>query len=314
MPEHQGLTYGPAERQHGMDHPHYDWSPLPDRAPLRWPNGAPLAIGALVILEHYEWEPPADAYSLRQPSGGLMKLPEPDYVQLTHREYGHRVGVFRLLDLLDHHGIPPTVAVDALTAEHYPWLMRHLAHRECELVGHGVAGSQLVTSKMSDDEEAAAIERSLDAIERAAEVRPRGWFSAEGVESFRTPQMLAAAGVDYVCDWPNDEQPYEMTVAEGRLSSLPLFLEVDDEFALWRRRASLSSWGSMIRHAADQLYADGADSGRLLMLGFRPWLAGQPFRVPTLDRALAAVKDLGPLFVGTGSALVDAERSGRAVG
>ena len=114
-------------------------------------------MGALVLLEHYEWDPPPDAYSLRNSSGGLIKLPAPDYVQLTHREYGHRVGVFRLLDTLERHGIPVTVAVDKLTAVHYPWLIDHLMQRGCELVGHGVAASQLITSKLSEDDEAEII-------------------------------------------------------------------------------------------------------------------------------------------------------------
>ncbi|MDG2112792.1 MAG: polysaccharide deacetylase family protein [Actinomycetota bacterium] len=314
MPEYGSHRYGPGELRHGMDHPHYPWSPLPDRPVLRWPNQAPLAVGAVVLLEHYEWEPPTEAYSLRQPSGGLMKLPSPDYVQLTHREYGHRVGIFRVLDALDHHGIPATVAIDALTADHYPWLVDHVLERGCEVIAHGVAASQLITSKLSADDERAMIDRSLASIERATGTRPRGWFSPEGVESFRTPQLLAEEGVDYLCDWPNDEQPYAMTVEHGQMSSLPLWLEVDDEHALWRRRAPIDSWVSMMRHSADQLYADGATTGRMMMLTLRPWLIGQPFRIGHLDQALSHIKDLGRLFLGTGSQLVDAERSGRESG
>ena len=69
----------PADRSLGMDHDHYEWSALPNRTPLRWPNGAQLAIGAMVLLEHYEWQPPDDAYTLRSASGGLIKLPDPDF-------------------------------------------------------------------------------------------------------------------------------------------------------------------------------------------------------------------------------------------
>ena len=116
--------FGPANHQHGMDHPYYDWSPLPGRARLEWPNRGPLAVGAVIVLEHVEWDPPPDAYALRRRSGGLARLPAPDYPQLTIREYGHRVGIFRLLDILERHGIAATVAVDALTAEHYGWLAR----------------------------------------------------------------------------------------------------------------------------------------------------------------------------------------------
>ena len=161
----------PAERSSGMDHSHYSYSPLPTRAPLVWPENKPLALGALVLLEHYEWEPPTDAYSLRNASGGLIKLPAPDYVQLTHREYGHRVGVFRLLDTLEHHGIPATVAVDKVTAIHYPWLVDHLMQRGCELVGHGVAASQIITSKLSKEAEVEIIGDSLDNDIRGANLQ-----------------------------------------------------------------------------------------------------------------------------------------------
>ena len=121
-------------------------------------------MGALVLREHYEGDPPPDADSLLNSSGGLIKLPAPDYVQLTHREYGHRVGVFRLLDTLERYGIPVTVAVDKLTAVHYPWLIDHLNQRGCELIGHGVAASQLITSNLSLEEEAEIIIDCLDTL------------------------------------------------------------------------------------------------------------------------------------------------------
>lgn len=296
----------PAERSLGMDHAHYPYSPLPTRPALTWPSGKSLAIGALVLLEHYEWDPPADAYSLRNSSGGLIKLPAPDYVQLTHREYGHRVGVFRLLDTLERYGIPVTVAVDKLTAVHYPWLIDHLNQRGCELIGHGVAASQLITSKLSQEEEAEIIFDCLDTLEKLSGSRPSGWFSPEGVESSRTPELLAAAGVNYVCDWPNDEQPYKMTTPVGELVSLPLFLEVDDEFALWHRRASLTSWEGMIVAAATRLHMEGQTSARHMMLTLRPWLTGQPFRIRTLDRALRQVTQLDAVWAAHGSDIVKA--------
>ncbi len=313
----QAYEFGPAQHQHGMDHPYYDWSPLPSRRRFEWPDRSPLAVGAVIVLEHVEWEPPPDAYSLRRRSGGLARLPAPDYPQLTIREYGHRVGIFRLIDLLDRHGVAATVAVDALTAEHYGWLVSHLAERGCEIAGRGVAATRLVTSKNTEEEERNAIARSLDAIESATGVRPTTWFSAEGVESFRTPALLAEAGVDTVLDWPNDEQPVLMTT-DGVLPgvhrpkdtapmvSLPLFLEADDEFALWHRRVSLDGWHDIITGAAARMHRDGAEhpaGSRLLMLTLRPWLAGQPFRAQVLDDALAQVTALGGLHTATASEL-----------
>lgn len=309
----------PAERTPGMDHPHYTWSPLPSRPALRWPGGEPLAMGAMVLLEHYEWSPPEGSYGLRSASGGLIKLPEPDYLRLTHREYGHRVGIFRLLDVLEAHGIPPTVAVDELTAVHYPWLVDHIVGRGAELVAHGVAASRLITSRMSEDEEIDTISRSIEAIARATGSIPAGWFGPEGVESTRTPALLAAAGIRYVCDWPNDEQPYAMTVPQGELTALPLYLEVDDEQALWTRRMRLADWHDLVVESAERLWADGggadgAASGRLLMLTLRPWLTGQPFRLPTLEGILSGIDALGPVWKASGSQIVEGFKAGLTSG
>lgn len=299
----------PAERRPGMDHEHYAWSALPTRAPLRWPGGAQLALCVIVLLEHYEWEPPADAYSLRRPSGGIFPLPAPDYVRLTHREYGHRVGIFRVLDALEAAGVPANVAMDALTAEHYPWLGRHCVQRGCELLGHGVSASRLITSRMTEAEERATIARSVEALTALSGTAPVGWLGPECAESARTPQLLAEAGLRYLCDWPNDEQPYAMTVGHGELTALPMFLETDDEFALWTRRASIEDWAAMVVEAATRLHDDGAQSGRLLVLTLRPWLIGQPFRIGALEEALRSVTALPHVWAAHGTDIVDAFRA-----
>jgi peptidoglycan/xylan/chitin deacetylase (PgdA/CDA1 family) len=288
-----------------MDHPYYPWSPLPGREVLRWPNGARLALAVVVLLEHYEWQPPEGSYSLRRPSGGLAGLPFPDYVRLTHRDYGHRVGIFRLLDVLERTGVPPTVAVDALTAEHYPWLVGHCRERGAELIAHGIAASRLITSHMSEADERKTIAESIESLTRATGSAPAGWYSPEGAESARTPSLLAEAGVRYVCDWPNDEQPYAMTVPTGELVSLPTFLEADDEFALWHRHLTADRWSDLVIEAARGLHGDGATNGRLLVVTLRPWLTGQPFRVGAVERVLGEIMSWPDVWSARGSEIVD---------
>jgi hypothetical protein len=133
-----------------MDHDHHDWSPISTRGVLRWPEQARVALCVVVNLEHMEWEPPQGHFEASRLAGGLGRLPYPDYARLTHREYGHRVGIFRLLDVLEKHAIPATIAMDALTAEHYPYLLRHCLDRGCEMIGHGVSVSRMITSGMSE--------------------------------------------------------------------------------------------------------------------------------------------------------------------
>ena len=181
----------PAQRRYGMDHPHYDWSPITTRGILRWPQHARVALCVIVTLEHMEWLPPEDSFQPANLAGGSAARPFPDYARLSHREYGHRVGIFRVLDVLEKHGIKPTVALDAMTAANYPYLVRHLLERGCEIIGHGVSVSRMITSNMSEQEEREYIQESLAALTTATGATPQGWLGPEYGESSRTPQLLA---------------------------------------------------------------------------------------------------------------------------
>jgi len=289
-----------------MDHEHYAWSPISTRPALRWPDGASVALCVLISLDHMEWEPPEGSYQPRYLGGGLgASRGDPDYPRLTHREYGHRVGIFRVFDVLAKHGIPPTVAMDALTAEHYPALVRHCQARNCEIIGHGMSVSRMITSEMSEQAERDYIHQAIETLARATGTAPVGWFGPEYGESARTPQLLAQAGIQYVCDWTNDEQPYRMTTARGDLCALPIMLELDDVHALWDRRVQVDRYEQLLRESFDTLHRDGADSGRVLVLHLHPWLIGQPFRIGFLDAALGAMMQRQGVWAAHGSAIIN---------
>lgn len=295
----------PAQRRYGLDHEHYLWSPISTRGVLRWPDQARVALCVIINLEHMEWEPPQDSYQSPLLAGGLGRRTFPDYARLTHREYGHRVGIFRILDVLEKHHIPATIAMDALTAEHYPYLVRHCLQRGCEIMAHGVAVTRMITSRMSEQEEMAYIRTAVDAITRATGKAPQGWFGPEYGESARTPQLLAQAGLRYVCDWANDEQPYRMTTGQGELYSLPIMLELDDVHAMWDRRVPIDRYSQLLQESFEILYRDGATNGRVLVLNLHPWLSGQPFRIGFLDAALGVMQQRQGVWAAQGAAIVD---------
>ncbi|MCZ6876169.1 MAG: polysaccharide deacetylase family protein [bacterium] len=295
----------PAERRYGMDHQHHAWSPISTRGVLRWPQQARVALCVVVNLEHMEWEPPQGHFEASRLAGGLGRLPYPDYARLTHREYGHRVGIFRLLDVLEKHAIPVTIAMDVITAEHYPYLVQHCLARGCEIIGHGVSVSRMITSGMSEQEERDYIQASIEALTQATGKAPLGWLGPEYGESTRTPQLLSEAGIRYVCDWANDEQPYRMTTAQGELCALPIMLELDDTQALWERRVPIDRYCDLLAESFGVLYQDGAQTGRLLVLNLHPWLIGQPFRIGFLDTALATIMRRQGVWAAHGSAIVD---------
>ena len=291
---------------YGMDHNHYDWSPFnQQRARLRWPNDARVAVCVIVTLEHMEWSPPPGTYQNPALSGGYGASPFPDVTRWSHREYGHRVGIFRLLEVLQKYGLKPTVAMDVLTAQNYPFLVRHCQNLECEIIGHGMSVSRLITSNMSEPEERQYIAESVQGLSAATGVPPRGWLGPEYGESERTPQLLAEAGIEYVCDWTNDEQPFTLNTAPHRLLSLPVMLPLDDVSALWDRHVTIGRYVEMVQESFDTIYREGDDNGRLMVLNLRPWLMGQPFRVRYLAQALAYMMGHQGVWAATGSEVAD---------
>lgn len=293
-------------RKPGMDHDHYAWSPWVNREPLAWPRGARVALSVIVNLEYLDWDAPAGAYQ----SPGLythlaMQRPIPEIWSLTHREYGHRVGIFRVLDLLDRHGIRPTVAIDAMTARNYPYLVRHCIDRGVEFIAHGVAVSRMITSRMGEDEERRYIAEATAAVSAATGAPPEGWLGPEYGESTATPRLLAEAGYRYLCDWANDDRPYAMTVPEGELHALPVLIELDDVFALRDRRYPVDAYTDQIKEAFDVLYRDAATGGRVMVLSLHPWLIGQPCRIGFLDQALGHIVRRHGVWAAAGAEIIE---------
>jgi peptidoglycan/xylan/chitin deacetylase (PgdA/CDA1 family) len=281
----QAITSGPvpASRQHGMDQRHAAWNPLPARKPLRWPDHRGLAVVPLINLEMVEDPLPAGWPQIRSVGGGLIR-DFPNISRVSTREYGHRVGIFRILEALKVRGIRPTVAIDVLTAEQYPSLVTVLRDAGSEFVAHGIAVTRPISSALSVAAERDYIAETLERLETCG-IRPTGWFSPEYAESTVTPQLIGEAGLGYLCDWANDEQPYRMSTP-GDLVALPLWADFDDQTVLINRMCNLDMFEDHFIKALDQLAIDGRHSARVLHYCVRPWIMGSPFRIDTFERVL----------------------------
>lgn len=295
----------PAERRFGSDQEHYDWSPLPGRSRISWPDGARLAVGVMVHLTTADAEPAAGLRRASLP-GGLGSRPHPNVPLLAHWAYGHRVGIFRILDAMERFGVPPTIVMDVLTAERNPYLIDHVLKRRAEIIASGQSAVDLITEETPADVERSYVEESLNRIQKATGTRPRGWFSSEYSESSRTPRILADSGLRYVCDWVNDDQPYFTNHGEPPLVALPPTYELDDANALLQRKITADSYGRMLIDAFDVLYREAAESGRLYLLHLRPWLSGQPFRIGHLEQALAYITSRPGVWTATAGEIAEA--------
>jgi len=291
-------------RRRGMDHDLYRYSALPTRAPLRWPGGAPVAAWVVLYLEYWELATPPGQHRAPGVHGHWGHF-FPDYRTYSYREYGNRVGFFRVLECLDRHSVPVTVAANSSALIRYPELVAECLRRGWELVPHGSHATRMITSAMTDADEQAVIAEAIAGVRRVTGSEPTGWIGQDSNESTRTPTLLAQAGLHWLSDWPNDEQPYWMTV-DPPIISIPQQPEWDDVQMLWLRQIAMPRYPAVIRDALAGLAADGAHQARTMCLGIHPWLLGQPHRIRYLDEALKALTTSPSTWMTTGSAIAAA--------
>lgn len=277
----------PDVRRPGMDHGLYPYVPLPARRPLVWPQRCPVALWICLHLEYWELEPPPGA---RHPPGieGTWQIFHPDYRTFAHREYGNRIGVFRVLDALDEHPFPVTVAVNAEVCRRYPQLVEECLDRGYEIAAGGTYATRMITSAMTAEEEIAHIDEAMGAVREVTGADPAGWIGQDCGESTRTPLLVAQRGFRYIADWPNDEQPYWMSTTP-RLVSVPQQTEWDDVNLLWVRQITTPRFPRLVEDALERLIADGSHSARTFVLNVHPWLFGQPHRIRYLRESLRAL-------------------------
>ncbi|MEA3067275.1 MAG: hypothetical protein QOK41_682 [Sphingomonadales bacterium] len=301
----------PAKRAYGMDQDFYPWSPIVTRPVLRWPGNARVALAVIVNLEHWDWEVPPGTPVAVSPMGGPQGLwtgnqPQfPDIGGWGNHEYGNRVGVFRICALLDKYGLRPTLALDKAVADDYPFLVNEGKKRGGEFIAHGLSRRRIIHIGMSEDEERDYIRASIAAVETATGTRPVGWSGPDFQETPNTPNLLAAEGIRYVCDWGNDEQPYKMTPKSGELTSLGVNAFLDDNYIHLHGRRTINEVNLLWREWFDGLYADGATTGRMMVLHLHPWIMGQPWRIRHLDEVLAHICAHAGVWKATGGEIVD---------
>jgi allantoinase len=278
-----------------MEHGRFAYSAIIDRPPLRWPNGAYLAVWVIPNIEHFHFD---------QVYGGTSASP-PDVIGYAPRDYGNRVGVFRLMDVLDKHKMRATVALNAEICEFEPRIIEEGNKRNWEWMGHNLTNSRRL-SGVDEGEERHIIGETLRIIRSGTGKAPRGWLGSGLAETVRTPDILSENRIDYVADWINDDQPYVMRTKHGELYSIPYSGEINDKPAYETRNVTPMEFGRMIRDQFDTLYGEGQISGRVMAICLHPYLSGQPHRIKYLDEALGYIAQHDHVWRATGAEIIDA--------
>lgn len=263
-----------------MDNRLYDYSPIIDRPALAWPNGARVAFYVGLNLEHFELDKPST--SIWEGTAHLV----PDPLNYGWRDYGVRVGLWRIVEILDKHGIRPSVLLNSDVAEHYPQIIDAGLRRDWAWLAHGKTNSRL-NANMTADEERQVLANVVATIERATGRRPKGWMGPGLTETFETPSILRELGLSYVLDWTADDRPFALHVPG--LISVPYSVEMNDLNLFGVKGFTGDEFYQAVVDQFDQLYADSASSGRVMALALHPFVAGQAFRAKHLDRALAYI-------------------------
>jgi peptidoglycan/xylan/chitin deacetylase (PgdA/CDA1 family) len=271
----------------------FPYTPIIRRPKLAWPNGARVALWVIPNIEFF----PLDERMPDGPggSGGII----PDVHTWSIRDYGNRVGVFRIMDVLARHGIRGTAALNSEACDAHPAVIEEAVKLGWEFMGHNQSNLRRLNT-MPAERERAVVHGALRRIEAATGRKVAGWLSSGLQETWNTVDYLAEFGCKYVADWVNDDQPYVMTLERGTICSIPYSVEINDKTAIEFHHLSPEGFDAMIRRQFDVLHREGAQSGRVMAIALHPYIMGAPHRIGALDSALGYIVAHQHVWLATG--------------
>ncbi len=259
-------------------HGRYDYSPIVARPGGAWPNGRGLAVYVALNLEHYAW------------GEGLVEdlvsgIPAPDVLNNSWREYGNRVGAWRLHELMRSLSLPVTLLVNSELYAACPDLIAAFRAQGAEIASHGRTNSEHQAG-LAEADERSLIQLVTRTIAEHEGQPPAGWLSPWIAETERTPDLLHEAGYHYLLDWCMDDQPVWMRTRSGRILSVPYPQELNDSAAIIGRRVAAREFADMVIDQFDEMLEQSRAQPLVMGIALHAMIVGQPFRLRALRRAL----------------------------
>jgi len=258
--------------------PRYDYSPIVARKDYSWPGGRRLAFTLTTNIEVFAF----GAGKGHDPA----KTGEPQtHRNYAWRDYGNRVGIWRLFDLADELKLPLAHNTNSLLYEYCPQILDAARKRGDEIVAHGRTNAEDLRGLWQDDE-ARLIREATDTITRHEGAAPKGWMGAGAYESPHTLDLLKEAGYTYCMDWPMDDQPVWMRTRAGPILSVPYPVELNDSQQNIHRKHSAREFCDMVVDQFEEMIVESARRPLVMNVSIHPYVFGQPYRLQPFRKAL----------------------------
>lgn len=262
-------------------HNRYDYSPIVERPNFDWPDGKRLAFYVALNVENFSF-----GEGLGHTPTALG--PQPDVRNFAWRDYGLRVGIWRLFDMMEELGLPMCHLLNASVCQTMPQIPNKIRQRGDEVVGHGFTNSER-QSDMDEATEREMIRHATDVLANACGQRPYGWMGPWIAETHVTPDLLQEAGYKFVMDWPADDQPFWMRTRSGPILSMPYPIEINDSPVMLSRTQPATDFHRMIVDQFDEMLHLSKAYPLVFGISLHTFCAGQPFRLLQIRAALKAI-------------------------
>ena len=271
--------------------------PIVDRSWMRLPQGARLALWIVPNIEYYQLSPPPGKFD------AWPRCPHPDIMNYGVRDFGNRVGIWRLLDVLDRRKVRATLSLNIACYEDFPAIMEACEARGYDVMCHGLYNTDYMFDR-SEAGERAYIAECQATFRRLTGRDFTGWFSPVASATLTTSDLVAEAGITYTADFFHDDQPFPIRVRRGSLLSLPYSMDVNEG---WNLRLNIEAEEFVLsaKDQFDRLYAESADIPRVMSLALHPYVFGQPHRIAHLDRLLGYMLAHDGVWQATGIEIAD---------
>jgi allantoinase len=277
----------------------FPYSAMIDRPNSKWQNGARIAVWIIPNIEFFALDEQVPAAA-----GGGGKTP--DIAVWSMRDYGNRVGVFRLMKVMSRYGARGTVALNSEVCTEHPRIIEECLKLDWELMGHNESNTRRLNA-VSEEEAAGIVRRAVETISKASGRKVKGWLGSGLAETWNTLDQLIDNDIEYVADWVNDDQPYEMRIDDGRtIMSIPYSTELNDKVAFEIRNLTADQFDAMIRRQFDTLWRESEERAMAMGLALHPYIIGAAHRIGALDSALEYICRHEGVWLATGAEIAAA--------